>query len=53
MLGLDLRTLLRMQKIWWLGAEDQQAFVADRRVNIGFGLNSDIDKTKMDEDQNK
>ena len=48
--GWDLRTLLRMQKIWWLGAEDQQAFVADRRVNIGFGLNSDIDKTKMDED---
>jgi len=48
--GWDLRTLLRIQKIWWLGAEDQQAFVADRHMNIGFGLNSDIDKTKMDED---
>jgi len=37
---LALGALLRAQKIWWLGEEDQQAFVADRRVNscvLGLG----------------
>jgi len=48
---LGLRALLRTQKIWWLGEEDQQVFVADRRVNIGFGLTSWIwIKLKKDED---
>jgi len=39
--------VLDLNRISWLGEEDQQAFVADRRV-IGFGLLLDIDETKMD-----
>ena len=37
---LALGAQLRAQKIWWLGEEDQLAFVADRHVNscvLGLG----------------